>query len=888
MKKIYIISNTHWDREWYMSHEKYLVRLVKLCDRLVGIMEKNENYIFISDGQFSMIDDYLRIRPEMTERVRTLVKEGRLKVGPWFTQPLETLTGGEALLRNLHYGIEGSEKLGAAMRFSYEIDEFGHASQMPQIYRNFGIRGAMAWRGMPRGTRSAFTWTSPDGSSVTMLYSNSGYGEATDLPSTREDYTETIDYADLPRPGLDKRVEHLLNLKNRVSDVPCQCWLNGIDHSFPQHDLLEVIDLINEVYPDVEVRQSHPEEFLEAILREYRENNLPMANVRGELMYTAEDILESTHSCHTRQKILHYKAERFLDRVLEPTSVLSLLAGDTAKTWETERAWMYVLENHAHDTLGCTSVDEVFREAMSRYTKSLDVAAQAAEDGRRAVMARMKDEPSVVVFNTNSFEMGGVTEFVLDVPPGYVTDDFELRDENDALIPLRILHSEPVTDVRYNPRKGHPTYTKGKKVTALADLPAVPAFGWRRFSFRPYSGPRYQRNRTSHFLSVEPGVMENEFLRCVIEPNGTVSMYDKLTNTLYPSQFLFEDTGEAGDVYVHIPPTFGQTLYSGGCRANIMLRYDTPLACSYEVKLTLDIPEERDSRRIDYHTKPVDITLLLTLKAGIRRLECDMILDNHAKHHRLRVLFPTHIREATLSRGGQPFDFPERNIREPEITAGVREQPYPTHPMQDICDVTGETHGLTIAAGGIYEYECIDDASRALALTVLRSNNLISATFGSSDGYELKEAENLCEIRQKIALIPHGANWREAYPEALKFLAGMTVTLNRSPEESVLPDYTAPARILPDLGGALDITGDNLLVTALKPAFDGDGIIVRVLNYGEHETAAAIRFTFPGQNVTSAERVTMNEEFLENVRTEDNTIPFTVKASEVLTFRIRT
>lgn len=89
---IHILSNTHWDREWYMPHGKYLVRLVKLCDRLLDIMEAQPDYIFIADGQFSMIDDDLQVRPENIDRVKKLVKEGRLEVGPWFTQPLQTLS----------------------------------------------------------------------------------------------------------------------------------------------------------------------------------------------------------------------------------------------------------------------------------------------------------------------------------------------------------------------------------------------------------------------------------------------------------------------------------------------------------------------------------------------------------------------------------------------------------------------------------------------------------------------------------------------------------------------------------------------------------------------------------------------------------------------------
>ena len=203
---VYVLSNTHWDREWYMPHEKYLVRLVSLCDKMLDIMESRREFVFITDGQYSMISDYLTTRPKNTERVKALVAEGRLEVGPWFTQPLETLISGEAMIRNLHYGIEGAESLGRAMRFSYEVDQFGHASQTPQILRGFGIDGALAWRGMPVGSRSAFEWVAPDGSPVVMLYTNWGYGEATDLPVSRADYTENIDGKEYTREGLDKKI----------------------------------------------------------------------------------------------------------------------------------------------------------------------------------------------------------------------------------------------------------------------------------------------------------------------------------------------------------------------------------------------------------------------------------------------------------------------------------------------------------------------------------------------------------------------------------------------------------------------------------------------------------------------------------------------------------
>ncbi len=885
--KAYVLSNTHWDREWYMTHETYQIRLVKLWKRLLAILEAEESYIFLTDGQYSMLEDYLLLFPAEKDRVARFVKDGRLKVGPWFTQPLETLTSGEALIRNLHYGIRGAEELGGAMRFSYEIDEFGHASQMPQLYQGFGIDGAMAWRGLPKGAKSAIRWEAPDGSAVTMLYSNRGYGEATDLPPCLEDYDEVIDGRTITRPGLRNRVKNMLNLRREVSETSCMCWLNGIDHSFPQPDVLAAIETINREFPDLEVKQTDPETYLAAITAAYKEAGLTMATVKGELMYTAESILESTHACHTRQKLLHARAERELTHMLEPTQALAALTDVTYdETWTAERAWKLVLENHAHDTLGCTSVDGVFREAMSRYERALDISTQASEDGRRMVMASMNGEPSVTIFNTSSVEFSGITECTIDIPAGYGDERFALATEDGARVPLRILSVEALTDIRYNPRCGHPTRTPAKKCRLLLDLSdaAVPALGWRRLKFLAGQAeyPTVPHVRPGRFLSAAPGVLENEHLLCRINSNGTIDLTDKATGVTYPSQFLLEDTGEAGNAYLHIEPQGGKTQYSLGESARVSMLFDTPLACAYECKLTMDIPVSGKSAA--EHTDPVHVTLVYTLYKNARHLECALTIDNHATCHRLRALFPTNLRDVQVSRGGQPFDCPEREIHAPEFTPGLAEQPFATHPMQELCDVSGPTHGLTVSADGIYEYECTDDDARALALTVLRSTDTIGEGFEPFGRYRLREAENFCTITHKLALFPHDGDWRQVYPAVQNFLTGVTVTLNRTPEEAVLRDYVQPKGTLPDVGSAVAVEGEGLVITCLKNAYSREGIIVRVWNMGEDCTAGKLRLTFPGRRLVDAWETNLDEQHEAICAPMDNAVSFTLRPAGIITF----
>lgn len=881
---IHVLSNTHWDREWYMSHEKYLVRLVSLMDRLLDILKNNPEYIFISDGQFSMVDDYLQNRPERAEELKGYVKEGRLRVGPWFTQPLETLVSGEAMIRNLHYGIKGSEELGGAMRFSYEVDEFGHASQTPQVLQGFGIDGAIAWRGVPKDCRSAFEWLSPDGSSIVMLNTNCGYGEATALPMQDEDFEEVIDGVTIRRAGLDNRVKSMLDLRVPRADSNHLMWLNGIDHSFAQPNLLPVIDKINEKYPELDVRQSTCEDYLAGVRADLAERGIEMAKVEGELMYSSESILESTHACHPRQKQRHYRTERFLERKLEPMTTMAWMSGFDARVWAQDRAWKYVLENHAHDTLGCTSVDEVYEQAMARYGCALSLAEQVTEDCRRDVMSRMADKPSVVVFNTSSFPVKGVYTFTMDVPEGYGSENFALQTADGTVIPLTVVAKRDNVDVRFNPKQGHPTTADAKTITALADLPEIAPFGWMRFDLIKDGTKQYFRSRTSYFYSPAAGVLENDYLRCEIMPNGTVTMTDKTSGKTYPEQFLFEDTGDTENVYVHIPPFEDKSYYSKCCNADVAMLYDTPLGCKYEITLVMRIPDDAQAKeRRDHHMIDLPITYTLFLGKDSRHLDAEIKIDNRARQHRLRVLFPTYFTDAETSRGGQPFDVVSRPIYEETNIDGLSEQPWPTHPMQDICDVAAGNAGLTVAAEGIYEYECIDIPSRPLALTLLRCNNFIYQEWTSL----LPEAaENIGEITYKLALFPHDGDWKSVYGDAIGYLTVPAITLNRQPEESVMIDYVHAERTLPDAGSAVALSGDNLMITALKQSYNGKSLIVRVLNYGDGESVGKLTLTYPGLNVAAVYKTDLDEQRTGDIANVGNSVVFALRRAGLATFEI--
>ncbi|MCC7206407.1 MAG: alpha-mannosidase, partial [Anaerolineae bacterium] len=121
-----LVSHTHWDRAWYCTFQEYRVRLVRLVDRLLDILNKDPHYrAFMLDGQMSVLEDYLEIRPHNAETLQALCRSGRLQVGPWFVLADEFLVSPEALIRNMKLGHEMGKAYGGVAKIGYVPDGFG-------------------------------------------------------------------------------------------------------------------------------------------------------------------------------------------------------------------------------------------------------------------------------------------------------------------------------------------------------------------------------------------------------------------------------------------------------------------------------------------------------------------------------------------------------------------------------------------------------------------------------------------------------------------------------------------------------------------------------------------------------------------------------------------
>ena len=84
VEKIFYFASTHWDREWYKTVDEFRYMLIPVLDKVIDTLQTNPAFkIFTLDGQTSVLEDYLTIRPEKREVLTKLIRDGRIIIGPW-------------------------------------------------------------------------------------------------------------------------------------------------------------------------------------------------------------------------------------------------------------------------------------------------------------------------------------------------------------------------------------------------------------------------------------------------------------------------------------------------------------------------------------------------------------------------------------------------------------------------------------------------------------------------------------------------------------------------------------------------------------------------------------------------------------------------------------
>ena len=156
-KKVIAYVHAHWDREWYREYEIFRMRLLRVFDNVLDMLEKGKLPSFYFDGQTSALLDYLEIRPEKEGLIRKFVKEKRLFIGPFYCLADEFLTDEKCFRKNLELGLKTAKDFGCEDFIAYFADTFGHSASTLPTLKEYGIENAVVWRGVG-DVPSEFLW----------------------------------------------------------------------------------------------------------------------------------------------------------------------------------------------------------------------------------------------------------------------------------------------------------------------------------------------------------------------------------------------------------------------------------------------------------------------------------------------------------------------------------------------------------------------------------------------------------------------------------------------------------------------------------------------------------------------------------------------------------
>ena len=807
--RAFLVSHTHWDREWYRTFESFRARLVDTIDRVLELVAQDPGFRFLLDGQTIVLEDYLELRPERCKDLEDAVRAGRIGIGPWYVQPDSLLPSGEAHVRNLLEGRRVGSPFGPVSSVAYTPDSFGHPAQFPQLFAGFGLHAFVYWRGNPREVRELppeYRWVAPDGSSLVACHLASGYSNAGNLARDPEIAAAKIAHR---AETLAARTRH-----GRI------LLLNGFDHAPPCGETAAIAHALAE-RTGWTVERALVDDFALAI-----DGELP--SYSGELVGgCAGPLLPGVWSARLPLKLRNRACETALERLAEPFAALARVHGLPDERPSLRAAWRQLLRNQAHDSIGGCSLDRVHAQMLPRFDSCEELAREttlrALERLSGHATARTTpagDALELAVWNPSPWPRAGVVRFALDPWPS-LQSGAQGPFFHPWLLPPRekagfAADGVPARVVAGNADGRFLIAAGGDARDLELVVGEVPAFGWRRV-------------RLEVAEDAPDAIDAGREIRCGdvrvrAGDDGTLEL--RIGARTFTGLCALEDEGDRGDSYDADPIVDGAaTLESVAFER----RRHASGICELQVDRTLRLPARlaADRERRAPETTRVRVAITARLAPGEPGVALRLRIENEAEDHRLRLIFPTGAPCAEFE-ASTTFGVARRSTTPCDATGWIHPPPA-TFPQQGHVAV----NGLVVVAPGLPEAEVRADG--AIALTCLRAIGWLSRP----------------DLRTRPgpagpALPVPGAQLRGSLEAELRLLeqAHSSAAVAREAELPLQAVTVGGAPLAREGVPLVALEPRTLVLSALKPAEHGDGIVLRVANPESTAQRAVVRTGF--------------------------------------------
>lgn len=741
--------------------------------------------------------------PPLFQQTVNRAKEHRWElVGGMWVEPDLNMPDGESLVRQILIGKRYfQQKYDADVRIGWNPDSFGYTWQLPQIYKKSGIdyfvTQKMSWNDTNQLPLTLFWWQSPDGSRV-LTYFPTGYGGS--IEPVRLAYALGLGYSH--NPGLTET----LNLfgEGDHGGGPTRDMLDrGIRWSKPGLVFPKIhFGSAQEFFSNVEKKLDTPRSPIwnyksvavqKPALPAARDGKIELPIWNDELYLEFHRGVFTTQSKHKQNM---RESEEWLLNA-ERYASLAWLRGDSYPSGKLTEAWKKVLFNQFHDLAAGSGIGVIYKDAQQDYDVVHWTANEATSNALRTLSSEINTRTipgtPAVVWNSLPWKRTDVATFDVQLPEKS-TIGIAVLDSRGKAIPSQVLSSNAATN-NYH---------------LLVKLQDIPSLGYTVLHVIP------GKHKFPTDLNVHGSTLENSLLRVKVDPNtGCItSLYDKesqfeslATNACGNQLIAFHDQPKEYDAW-NIDPDFEKDFTALDRADSVRLTEKGPVRATFRITRSW-----QNSKFIQ------DITLY----AGMKRVDVTNDIDWHESHILLKAAFP-------LAAAGSEatYEIPYGTINRPTTRNNSWEAARFEVPALRWADLGDGKHGFSLINESKYGY---DAKGNVLRLSLLRSPK--SPDPDADQGHH----------HFAYSLYPHAGDWKQA------------LTIRRGYEFNYKLEAFQVSAHSGSLGAEhsyVDLSADNVVLTAMKKTEDSDGLLLRFFEWAGK--TGEVEITVP--EAASAARVT--------------------------------
>ncbi len=384
MAEIHLICNAHIDPVWQWEWEEGAASAVSTFRAAADFCEEFDDFVFCHNEAllYRWVEEY---EPKLFRRIQKLAAAGKWHImGGWYLQPDCNMPSGESMIRQMQLGREYfKEKFGAENTTAVSFDAFGHNRGLVQLLKKAGYDSYLFMRPSKEHIElpgDDFMWVGFDGSEIMAHRINTGYNS--------------------PLGGAAKKLEGWLE-NHPDAELGLIPWGVGNHGGGPSRKDIADINEFKAKHPEKGVRHSLPETYFASL-----------APQKDTLPKFGQSLNPWAVGCYTSQiriKQQHRELEGLLnetERMLSHAAMAGLIEYPAEDILEAARA---LCMSEFHDILPGSSIQPVEETSLQTLYHGKEIVTRLRARAFYALAAAQKKaEPGeypILVYNPFPYEV---------------------------------------------------------------------------------------------------------------------------------------------------------------------------------------------------------------------------------------------------------------------------------------------------------------------------------------------------------------------------------------------------------------------------------------------------------------------------------------------------